>query len=72
MTIDIFSAIANAAKSFGLNYSKKNIIHTLRLETDDLVICTPKIIRKRHMLFLEKVLRVHDHGNDDITIIDIK
>ena len=37
---------------------KKTIQHTVRIETDVMVICQPKSFRKRFRLFSEKIIIV--------------
>lgn len=47
-------------------------VHIARIETDDMVKCTPKIIRKRNHIVSEKVIIAHlvdDVGTIKITQI---
>ncbi|HEV8405061.1 MAG TPA: hypothetical protein VGQ13_04050 [Nitrososphaera sp.] len=53
-------------------YRKENILHVARLETDTIEICKPKVIRKRHRFFGEKVVVFHYRGGDDYYINDIR
>ncbi len=62
---------ADASVEVSVGYQKKNILNIYRLETDTLEFCKPKIIRKRHWMFGEKVMRIHYRGNDDYTVEDI-
>lgn len=68
---DIVKALEKVADSFGLKYVKKNILHVLRLETDALEKCKPKIFRKRIKLISEKTGLVHWKGGDDYVIKDL-
>lgn len=54
------------------SYEKKNILHTIRVETDDMVICKPKPFRKRYRMFSEKIVIVHKKEDDTYDIVDIK
>lgn len=54
------------------SYEKKNIQHTIRLETDVLEICKPKSFKKRYRMFSEKIVIVHKKENDTYDILDIK
>jgi len=53
-----------------VNFEK--YVHIARIETDDMVKCTPKIIRKRNHIISEKVIIAHlvdDNGTLKITPI---
>lgn len=72
MSEEPFGLIASVLSRFGLSYKKETAIHTIRLETDDLEKCKPKIVRKRKRLFIEKTLLVHYKDDDDYVILDLK
>ena len=54
-----------------ISYQKKIIQHTVRVETDVMVICQPKPFRKRFRLFSEKIVIVHKKEDDEFDILEI-
>jgi hypothetical protein len=54
-------------------YEKKDIVHTVRYESDTAEKCKPKIIRGvRKWIFFRKIVSFHYKGNDDYYILEIK
>ena len=55
-----------------ISYKKKNVLYTIRVETDDMEICKPKPFRKRYRLISEKIVIVHKKADDTFKILEIK
>jgi len=63
--------IAKIISRFGIKYEKKTVLHILRIETDVLEKCKPKIFRKRIKLISEKTGLIHYKDDDDYVILDL-